>query len=47
MSAVAVDGLTVTLTLATPAAHGQTVRLTYTVPASNPLQDLAEIPPGR
>ena len=40
VSAVAVDGSTVTLTLATPAAHGQTVTLTYTAPATNPLQDL-------
>ena len=48
VSAVAVDGsmATVTLTLATPAAHGQTVRLTYTVPASNPLQDQAGNPAG-
>ena len=38
--AVAVDGLTVTLTLATPAVFEQVVKLTYTVPASNPLQDL-------
>ena len=38
---VAVSGSTVTLTLATPAAHGQTVTVTYTVPGSNPLQDLA------
>ena len=29
-----------TLTLATPAVFGQEVKLTYTVPASNPLQDL-------
>ena len=43
VSAVAVDGsmATVTLTLATPAMFGDTVRLTYTVPATNPLQDLA------
>ena len=40
VSAVAVDGLTVTLTLARPAVFGQEVTLTYTVPASNPLQDL-------
>ena len=38
---MALSGATVTLTLATPAAHGDTVRLTYTVPATNPLQDLA------
>ena len=43
VSAVAVDGsmATVTLTLATPAMFGDTVRLTYTVPATNPLQDQA------
>ena len=46
VSAVAVDGSEVTLTLATPAAHGQTVRLTYTVPASNPLQDPFGNPAG-
>ena len=40
---VAVDGSTVTLTLATPAAHGQTVTLTYTPTGTGatPLQDLA------
>ena len=46
VSAVAVDGSEVTLTLATPAVFEQTVRLTYTVPASNPLQDLAGNPAG-
>ena len=46
VSAVAVDGSEVTLTLATPAAHGQTVRLTYTVPGSNPLQDPFGNPAG-
>ena len=48
VSAVAVDGsmATVTLTLATPAMFGDTVRLTYTVPATNPLQDLAGNPAG-
>ena len=40
VSAVAVDGREVTLTLATPAVFGQTVTLTYTAPATNPLQDL-------
>ena len=40
VSAVAVDGSTVTLTLATPAMFEQVVRLTYTVPGTNPLQDL-------
>ena len=40
VSAVAVAGRTVTLTLARPAVFGQEVTLTYTVPATNPLQDL-------
>ena len=40
VSAVAVDGSTVTLTLATPAMFEQVVRLTYEKPASNPVQDL-------
>ena len=40
VSAVAVDGSEVTLILATPALFGQTVTLTYTVPATNPLRDL-------
>ena len=39
VSAVAVDGSEVTLTLATPALLGETVTLTYTVPAANPLRD--------
>ena len=42
VSAVAVDGSMVTLTLATPALFGQTVTLTYMVPTTNPVQDLAE-----
>ncbi len=46
VSAVAVDGTTVTLTLATPALLGQTVTLTYTVPAANPLRDLFGNPAG-
>ena len=46
VSAVAVDGSEVTLTLATPALLGQTVTLTYTVPASNPLRDLFGNPAG-
>ena len=40
VSAVAVDGSEVTLTLATPAVFGQVVTLTYTAPATNPLRDL-------
>ena len=40
VNAVALSGSTVTLTLATPAVFEQEVKLTYTVPASNPLQDL-------
>ena len=46
VSAVAVDGSTVTLTLATPAVFGQVVTLTYTVPAANPLRDLFGNPAG-
>ena len=46
VSAVAVDGTTVTLTLATPAVFGQAVTLTYTVPAANPLRDLFGNPAG-
>ena len=46
VSAVAVDGTTVTLTLATPAVFGQVVTLTYTVPAANPLRDLFGNPAG-
>ena len=38
---VAVSGRTVTLTLATSVAHGESVTVSYTVPASNPLQDIA------
>ena len=36
---VAVSGNTVTLTLATAAAHGQAVTVGYTAPSSNPVQD--------
>ena len=36
---VAVSGSTVTLTLATAAAHGQAVTVSYTAPSSNPVQD--------
>ena len=46
VSAVAVDGTTVTLTLATPAVFEQVVTLTYTVPATNPLRDLFGNPAG-
>ena len=46
VSAVAVDGTTVTLTLATPAVFGQVVTLTYTVPATNPLRDPFGNPAG-
>ena len=46
VSAVAVDGTTVTLTLATPAVFEQVVTLTYTVPAANPLRDLFGNPAG-
>ena len=38
-SSVAVSGSTVTLTLATAVAHGQSVTVSYTVPASDPVQD--------
>ena len=40
------DGSEVTLTLATPAVFGETVTLTYTVPATNPLRDLFGNPAG-
>ena len=40
VNAVALSGLKVTLTLARPAVFEQEVTLTYTVPATNPLQDL-------
>ena len=39
LSGVAIDGVAVTLTLATPAAHGDTVSLDYTPPASGAIQD--------
>ena len=38
---VAINNQIVTLTLSTPVSSDQTVRLTYTVPGSNPIQDLA------
>ena len=41
-SSVAVSGAKVTLTLSTGAASSDTVTVTYTVPTSNPVQDLAE-----
>ena len=40
VTAVGIGGETVTLTLARPVRPGQTVTLGYTVPASNPVQDL-------
>ena len=40
VNAVALSGSKVTLTLARPAVFEQEVTLTYTVPATNPLQDL-------
>ena len=39
--AVEISGNTVTLTLATPVFRAQAVTVKYTVPASNPVQDLA------
>ena len=38
---VAVAGKTVTLTLASAVAHGEAVTLAYTVPAAQPLRNLA------
>ena len=40
-TAISVSGKTVTLTLGTAATAGQTVTVTYTVPTTNPIQDLA------
>ena len=40
-SNVSIDGSAVTLTLATAAVNGDTVTVSYTVPSSNPVQDLA------
>ncbi len=37
---VAISGVTVTLTLTTPVQRGQTVRLSYVPPSTDPLQDL-------
>ena len=39
-SPVSIAGRTVTLTLASPVEYGDTVTLTYTVPDTNPVQDL-------
>ena len=39
---VDVMGTTVTVTLSAPVRHGRTVRLTYSVPSSNPVQDPSE-----
>ena len=38
---VAIDGAAVTLTLASAVLHGDTVKVRYTKPAANPLQDAA------
>ena len=43
---VAVSGKTVTLTLASPVAHGDTVRVRYTRPSARPLQGAAGIAVG-
>ena len=40
VNSVFVDGTTVSLTLATPVQGGQTVRLSYTPPSTDPLQDV-------
>ena len=40
VSDVAISGTTVTLTLTTPVQGGQTVRLSYAPPSTDPLQDL-------
>ena len=44
---VAVAGKTVTLTLASAVAHGEAVTLAYTVPAAQPLRNLAGLECGR
>ncbi len=41
VSNVSVSGKTVTLTLAAAVEHGNTVSLSYTIPATNPIQDAA------
>ena len=41
ISAVAVDGTRVTLTLASAVMRGEKVTVTYTVPSANPIRDLA------
>ena len=41
---VSVSGSTVTLTLSSPVGHGEAVKLSYTAPPSNPLQDASENP---
>ncbi len=41
VSAVAVSGTTVSLTLASPVAYGDVVTVAYTKPSSNPLQTAA------
>ena len=40
-TAVAVSGMTVTLTLPSAVAYGQTAQMSYNVPATNPIQDVA------
>lgn len=42
VSSVSVSGSAVTLTLAAAVAHGETVTLSYAVPALNPIEDLEE-----
>ncbi|MCY4670547.1 MAG: SwmB domain-containing protein, partial [Rhodococcus sp.] len=46
VSDVDVTGSAVTLNLASPVYHGQAVALTYTVPATNPVQDSDGSPAG-
>ena len=45
-STVAISGKTVTLTLATAAVYGDTATLNYTVPLTNPVQDIAGVAAG-
>ena len=42
VSQVSVDGSAVTLTLASAVAAGQTVTVSYTPPATDPIRDIAE-----
>ncbi|MGZ8527385.1 MAG: SwmB domain-containing protein [Candidatus Limnocylindrales bacterium] len=41
ISTVGIGGSTVTLTLSSPVTSGQTVTLSYTIPGTNPIQDVA------